>query len=139
MCCVRRANRQATSLTPPHLRRSSEDHELICPYSVLGCTQCFPRSKLYEHLNVCRYAGAKRESEESERERWRGVVVKEAEEERQRRVEEAEEENAETGRRHSAKPSSQLLHSLLQSQIGIGLANLNADVLEFARRSTANR
>jgi len=118
---------------------SSEDHELICPYSVLGCTQCFPRSKLYEHLNVCRYAGTKRdEREERERERWKGVVVKEAEEERQRRVEEAEEENTENGRRHSAKPSSQLLHSLLQSQIGIGLANLNADVLEFARRSTAN-
>ena len=88
---------------------------------------------------MCRYAGAKKESEEQERERWRGVVVKEAEEERQRRVEEAEEEGlGEAGRKHSAKPSVQLLHSLLQSQIGIGLANLHADVLEFARSSTAN-
>ena len=75
-----------------------QEDELICSYSVFGCTHCCSRAEFFAHLKVCRYAGLSRENEEAERERWKGVVVKEAEEERQRRVEE-DVEGGEMGRK----------------------------------------
>ncbi|GMH63327.1 hypothetical protein TL16_g03684, partial [Triparma laevis f. inornata] len=113
-----------------------QEDELICSYSVFGCTHCCSRAEFHAHLKVCRYAGLSRKDEDAERERWKGVVVKEAEEERQRRVEE-DVEGGEMGMRKQSV-NYKLLHSLLQSQMGLGLAHLHTDILEFARISTAH-
>uniref|UniRef100_A0A7S2SJ60 Polymerase nucleotidyl transferase domain-containing protein n=1 Tax=Rhizochromulina marina TaxID=1034831 RepID=A0A7S2SJ60_9STRA len=69
----------------------NQDYEVACPNAVIGCTHSCSRSALNRHLAECPYGGAvSRETELKEREKWWKLVELEAEQERYRRIQEAQ-------------------------------------------------
>lgn len=62
------------------------EYEVVCPNTVLGCTHSCPRSSLAEHLEHCYFTGPDVTEEKAERAKTKEMVLEQAEEERERRV-----------------------------------------------------
>jgi len=65
---------------------SSDNYDVVCPNSVLGCTYIGGINDIYTHLKQCKHTGQTMEQEMEERSIHKRNVILECEEERRRRV-----------------------------------------------------
>lgn len=59
---------------------------ITCPFRIMGCEENFKRSELTEHLKTCEFNINSREIEVNERNLNKKLVIKQAEQERKRRI-----------------------------------------------------
>ncbi|CBN74279.1 conserved unknown protein [Ectocarpus siliculosus] len=98
------------------------EYEVVCPNTVLGCTHSCPRSSLAEHLEHCYFTGPDVTEEKAERAKTKEMVLEQAEEERERRVNQGDWQ------------SNSLLHRLLEDQKSRSMVILHEEILDFAAR-----
>lgn len=90
-----------------------ERYEIVCPYSMMGCTDIILRSEYAAHLAVCPFAPATRQQEEADRIKNMEMAIEAAEVERKRRLTLSPEENERMRSQHF----NQLLRALIEARL----------------------
>lgn len=115
---------------PPLEVHNDVDYVVMCPNAVLGCDHSCPRQDLQVHLDsTCNYRGQGQKEAMAERARSLRMVVRQAEEERARRVD--IEKKGEWQRDAEALQARQFLHTLLGAQVRQAAAVLHKEMKTF--------
>jgi len=113
----------------------SQEYDIVCPNSVLGCSCILRRKELESHLEICLFRGTSLEDDLRERDLVKRNVILECEEERSRRVlstERHQNDVSEEGKGTlMVDPNRISVHGLLRNQIHNVLSLLHAEVMSL--------
>ncbi|GBG27075.1 PolyA RNA polymerase cid14 [Hondaea fermentalgiana] len=90
-----------------------ERYEIVCPYSIMGCTDIILRSEYSAHLAVCPFAPVTRQQEEADRIKNMEMAIEAAEDERKRRLTLSEEDNERMRSQHFTR----LVRALIEARL----------------------
>ena len=111
----------------------SQEYDIVCPNSVLGCSCILRRKDLESHLQICLFRGTSVEDDLRQRDLVKQTVILECEEERSRRVQSTERHKNDVNNDGSlvilVDPPRISVHGLLRNQIHKVLSTLHSEIL----------